>query len=84
MPELPVNQWGDTSPTLKIAKHFGIEWDWTLAVTDNMLHGRTASNCLTRAQWEAYVNHPNLGKIVAACEEVANRTRAMWAQGAVK
>lgn len=82
--DLPTNRWGDTSPTLKIANHFGIDWDWTLAITDHRLHGRPPNTHRSREEWNEFKTSEDFEAIIQACEEVAIRTRAMWAQGASK
>lgn len=40
--------WGETMPLLKIARHYGVDYAVTLALADNMQHGRP----LTPYVWE--------------------------------
>lgn len=40
--------WGETMPLLKIARHYGVPYEVTLALADNMQHGRG----ITEYVWE--------------------------------
>lgn len=70
--------WGTTCPCLRIARHFDVDYEWPLAVVDNLLRGRHPNTHKSAAEWEALKARPDFNDFLDACISTARHTWHLW------